>query len=94
MQVPKTTSMDQVFALAKQTREPVEIVNEAGQVATIVSVPGPLPPEPIDKVRELLARPPKFEGDHWLRARKLSAYEAAGLLALLDAIREAAREEA
>lgn len=88
--------MGEIHRLARETGEPVEVENAAGEVTSVISVPGPLPPEPIDKVRALLENPPKPTAEHVKRAQELSGYglfgELVGLLALLDAIRETARE--
>jgi len=88
--------MAEIHRAAKTTGDPVELVDDQGVVVNVLHVPGPMPPEPIDKVRELLAKPPRPSRKHVEQAQRHRDAgmfgELVGLLALVDAIREAARE--
>lgn len=92
--------MAEVVRLAKETGEPIEVTDDTGRVVTVVSVPrGPLPEPlraPIDKVRELLASPPRPSNKHVAEAQRHHDAglfgEFVGALALLDAIREVCRD--
>lgn len=94
MQTRDIASPEARAALARH--EAVEIIDDSGRVIAIVHVPGPLPPEPIGRVRHLLANPPTPNRGHVEKAQELSGCglfgEYIGLLALVDAIREAVRE--
>jgi hypothetical protein len=83
-------SMTEIGRLARETGEPIEITNDEDRVVAVVSTPGPLPPEPIDKVRALLAKSPKLKAAHMRRADSMTVLETAQLLALVEAITEAA----
>lgn len=84
--------MAEIHRLARETGEPVEVENEAGEATVVISVPGPLPPDPIDRVRDALASRPKPSSDHFRKARELSLVQVARLVATLEVISEAARE--